>query len=106
MTRSDKQWRSYEQISAYLLDKLSKEFGLTRVEGKQKLVGRSGTEWEIDAKGIRDDDGGIVIIECRRYTTSKQNQEKIAGFAWKITDTNAQSGIIVSQLGLQRGAKL
>lgn len=106
MKKSDKRWRDYEQVSAYLLNSLSKELGLTKVEGKQKLAGESGTEWEIDAKGIRDRDGGIVIIECRRYTTSKQSQGKMAEFAWRITDTGAKSGIIVSQLGLQKGAKL
>jgi len=106
MKTSDEKWRDYEQVSTYLLNSLCQEFGLTKVEGKQKLVGKSGTEWNIDAKGIRNDDGGIIIIECRRCTTRRQNQERIAGFAWRITDTGAQSGIIVSQLGLQKGAKL
>jgi len=106
MKKDDKKWRDYEEVSAYLLNHLSKELGLIKVEGKQKLVGSSGTEWEIDAKGICKDNEGIVIIECRRYTTSKQNQEKMAGFAWRIVDTGAKGGIIVSQLGLQRGAKL
>jgi len=106
MKKSDKKWRDYEQVSTYLLNHLSKELGLEKVEGKQKLIGKSGTEWEIDAKGICENSEGIVIIECRRYTTSKQNQEKIAGFAWRIIDTGANGGILVSQLGLQKGAKL
>lgn len=106
MKKSDVSWKNYEQVSVYLLDKLSDEFGLRKVEGKQRLVGESGTEWEVDAKGVRSEDDGIVIIECRKYTKSKQNQEKIAGLAWRIKETGAKGGIIVSHLGLQKGAKL
>jgi hypothetical protein len=66
---------------------------------------RSGTTWEIDAKGFRQGDSGFVIVECRRYTTSKQNQEKVGGLAYRIIDTGAEGGIIVSPLGLQEGAE-
>lgn len=79
---------------------------MERVESKQDVVGqRSGTTWEIDAKGFRHGDPGFVIVECRRYTTSKQNQEKIGGLAYRIIDTGAEGGIIVSPLGLQEGAE-
>lgn len=44
-------------------------------------------------------------MECRRYTTSKQSQEKLGGLAYRITDTGAEGGIIVSPLGLQEGAR-
>jgi hypothetical protein len=38
--------------------------GLERVEGKQKLVGnRSGTQWEVEGKGVKLGDEGFVIIE-------------------------------------------
>ena len=67
---------------------------------------RSGTSWEIDAKGICNGGNEFVIIECRRYTTSKQSQEKMGGLAYRIIDTGAQGGIVVSQLGLQEGARL
>jgi hypothetical protein len=100
------QWESYEQVAAYLIDQFTSEFGLERVEGKQEVVGkRSGTSWEIDAKGFRQGDSGFVIVECRRYTTSKQNQEKVGGLAYRIIDTGAEGGIIVSPLGLQEGAE-
>jgi len=102
----DRTWKSYEEVAAYLLDTYAGEFGLTRVEGKQKVRGYlSGTEWEIDAKGIREGNEGFVIIECRRYTTSKQTQEKVSALAYRISDTGASGGIIVSPLGLQEGAK-
>jgi hypothetical protein len=100
-------WKSYEEVATYLLNHFAKEFGLTRVEGKQTVHGlRSGTDWEIDAKGVHEgEDQGFIIIECRRYTTSKQNQEKLGSLAYKIVDTGASGGIIVSPLGLQQGAE-
>ena len=100
-----KKWESYEAVATYLLDQFASEFGLVRVEGKQSVVGqRSCTTWEIDAKGFREGDSGFVIVECRRHRTSKQSQEKIAALAYRIYDTGADGGIIVSPLGLQEGA--
>ena len=99
-------WQSYEEVATYLLNQCAREFGLCKVEGKQSMPGlRSQTEWEIDAKGISEGNEGFVIIECRRYTTSKQNQERIASLAYRIIDTGAQGGIIVSPFGLQAGAQ-
>jgi len=57
-----KKWESYQEVATYLLDKFAREFGLNRVEGKQKIQGQySGTEWEIDAKGVREGNEGFVI---------------------------------------------
>lgn len=98
-------WMTYEEVTAYLLDQFAVEFGLERVEGKQLLVGhRSGTMWEIDAKGFRQGGSGFVIVECRRYIKSRQRQGKIGSLAYQIIDTGAEGGIIVSPLGLQEGA--
>ena len=81
------------------------KLGLDRVEDKQKVIGqRSGCEWEIDGKGVKVGDEGFVIVECRRYTKSKQKQEQMAALAYRIMDTGADGGIIVSPLGLQEGA--
>jgi hypothetical protein len=99
------QWESYEQVGTYLLDQFAAEFGLDRVEAKQEVPGqRSGTSWEIDAKGVHLGNDGFVIVEFRRYTTSRQSQEKMGGLAYRIIDTGAKGGIIVSPLGLQEGA--
>lgn len=101
----DKKWRSYEEVAAYLIDQFATVFGLTRVEGKQKVPGKkSGTHYEIDAKGFHQDGCGFVIVECRRYTSSKQNQDKLAALAYRIIDTGAAGGIIVNPIGLQEGA--
>jgi hypothetical protein len=99
-----KAWQTYEEVAAHLPNRFAKEFGLKFVEGKQKVEGRrSGAIWEIDAKGVAGDEG-FFIVECRRYTTSKQNQEKAGGLAYRIIDTGAAGGIIVSPFGLQQGA--
>jgi hypothetical protein len=88
-----------------LLNQFAREFGLDRVEGKQDVAGqRSGTSWEIDAKGVRERDGGFMIVECRRYTTSRICQDQAAGLAYRILDTGASGGIVVSPLGFQEGA--
>jgi hypothetical protein len=99
------QWKSYEQVGTYLLNQFAAELGLDRVEDKQHVPGqRSGTSWEIDAKGVRVGNDGFVIVEFRHYTTSRQNQDKMGGLAYRIIDTGANGGIIVSPLGLQEGA--
>src|SRR5690348_12178416 len=101
-----KKWETYEQVAVYLLNQFAEEFRLGRVEGKQRIVGeRSGTSWEIDGKGFLQDGFAFVIVECRRYTSSKQDQSKLGQLAYQIIDTGAQGGIIVSPLGLQEGAE-
>jgi len=99
-------WQSYEEVATYLLNQFAREFGLSRVEGKQSVPGlRSHTAWEIDAKGVREGNDGFIIVECRRYTSSKQSQEKIAALAYRIQDTGATGALIVSPFGLQQGAE-
>ena len=91
-------WESYEQVAAYLLNQFASEFGLDLVEGKQEVVGHfSGTTWEIDAKGVRTGNTGFIIVECRRYTTSKQSQGKVGALAFSILDSGAEGGITGQQ---------
>lgn len=60
----NKKWKNYEEVALYLFNQFKKEFGLSNVEGKQKIPGhRSGTNWEIDAKGINENGEGFVIID-------------------------------------------
>jgi hypothetical protein len=54
----------------------------------------------------RINDQGFVIIECRRHTKQGLSQEAVGGLAFRISDTGAAGGIIVSPLPLQSGAKL
>jgi len=105
MAGSPKHWRSYERVAAEILDRLKEELGLSAVEGKQSLPGLSGTEWELDAKGITQKSEAFVIVECRRHTTSKIKQEAVAALAFRIQDTGAAGGLLVSPLGFQEGAQ-
>src|SRR5208337_5555534 len=99
-------WRSYEEVAQHLIGQMAMHFGLGRVEGKQIVPGASGATWEIDAKGVRINDEGFLIIECRRYTKHGVPQEDVGGLAFRIQDTGAVGGIIVSPLPLQSGAKI
>jgi hypothetical protein len=98
-------WETYEQVAVYLLNEFAEALGLERVEGKQEVGGtRSGTRWEIDGKAVKIGGEGFLVIECRRYNSSKQKQEQVAALAYRIQDVGADGGIIVSPLGLQKGA--
>lgn len=99
-------WKTYEEVAQHLLNEFASTFGLGRVEGKQIIPGESGTSWEIEAKGVLVADEGFLIIECRRYPTRRVTQEEAAGLAYRIKDTGAAGGIVVSPLDLQKGATL
>jgi hypothetical protein len=101
-------WESYEEVARYLLEQMGDALGLglEHLEGKQKLVGKSGTTWTIEGKGIRVDGAAIVVIECRRYTTSKLNQEAMGGLAYRISDLGASGGIVVTPIGVQKGGQI
>ena len=102
MTRA---FETYEQVAAFLLNEFADHLGLERVEGKQDVPGLvSGTTWEIDGKGLKADGEAFIIIECRRYTDSRPNQEALGALAYRIRDTGAAGGIIVTPLGIQEGA--
>jgi hypothetical protein len=105
MVASPKEWRAYEKVAVEIFDRLGEELGLSAVEGKQSIPGLSGTEWELDAKGITQGSEAFVIVECRRHTTSKIKQEAVAALAFRIQDTGAAGGFMVSPLGLQEGAQ-
>lgn len=105
MTYHDKnEWIRYEQIAQNILKQLKDYFNLDDVQGKQKLKGKSGTEWEIDAVATSDSSQRLVVIECRR-TKARQSQEKLGAIAFKIQDTCAERGIIVTPHPLQKGAQ-
>ena len=99
-------WQRYEAVATEILNALAEEFQLQRVEPKQLVSGkRSGRMWEIDAEGISLHDGGIVLVEVRSSRKGRVKAEQIGGLAYRIFDTGAASGIVVSPLPLQKGAK-
>jgi len=97
-------WNKYEEVAGALLSKIKHRLGIERVEGKQDVPGASGTSWEIDLAGYTDTNGR-VLVECRRYTKQGVTQDQMAGLAWRIEDTGSESGILVSPLEPQSGAK-
>ncbi len=103
---ADKAWDTYEQVAQYLLNQFAEVFQLGSVEGKQVVAGESGTEWAIDAKGVKEGEDGFVIVECKRHTKSRVDQEIIAGLAYRIKDAGAKGGIIVTPMQLQKGAEI
>ena len=106
MAREPQTWETYQQVAVYILNQIARHLGLERVEGKQHVYGsRSMTDWEIDGKGAKVGNEGFVIIECRRYSKSKQKQGQVAALAYSIRDAGASGGILVSPLGFQEGAK-
>lgn len=109
MSENESTWQNYEEVAAFLLNRWADyfELNISNVEGKQQVKGkRSGTDWEIDAKAVCKDGESFLIVECRKYKKAKQKQAQVAGLAYEILDTGAAGGIIVSPLGLQKGAEL
>lgn len=104
-TDTEKHWKSYEEVARYVLHQIRDRLGLQEVQGKQDVSGRSGTVWELDAKGVSSSSGKSVVIECRRYK-NRLKQDAVAAVAYKITDTGSASGIIVSPLPLQKGGRI
>lgn len=99
-------WQDYEEVANFLLDKVAAELGLERVEGKQTLVGDVGTSWEVDGKGVKLGDEGIVLIECKRYPKRRVDQATVGGFAFRIQYLGASGGILVNPLGTQEGGRI
>ncbi len=98
-----KEFVEYEKIAEYLLYLFKEEFGLIKVEGKQAIKGQ-GTTWEIDGKGILEEDHGIIVVECKRFKDKKVCQGVIGTLVCSLEDVGAKGGIIVTTNGLQKGA--
>lgn len=101
-----KPWQTYEGAARSVLQQIGSVLGIGSVEGKQTLDGKSGTQWEIDAKAIQENGEKFLVVEVRRYTTSALKQEDVAALAFRIGDVGATGGVVVSPLPLQRGAEL
>ena len=100
-----KNWKVYECTAEKILKQLAVYFDLKEIIGKEKISGSSGTDWEIDVLAISNLSEKYVLIECR-LTKARQTQEKMGALAFKLQDTGAKSGIIVTPNPLQKGAAL
>jgi Holliday junction resolvase len=104
--RPMKTWEKYEEVTKQLLTDIRDFLGLTRIEGKQKVKGqKSGTEWQIDVVAYDATDEKLILVECKQRLKSKLPQESLGGLAYRIEDTGAGGGIIVTTIGLQEGAQ-
>lgn len=102
----DQTWKTYEEVATYLLNQFATQFGVGRFDGKQLVAGESGTQWEIDAKGFTENGSHFIVVECKRYTRRGVPQDIVAALAWRLRETGASGGILVSPIGFQSGARL
>src|SRR5947209_3865420 len=96
----------YEVVTRAILQSCREQLGFKEVRPKRKLPGATGTQWEIDATCYQVASDGMILVECRRHTTSKIDQEQVGGLIFRIIDTGAEGGLIVTPLGYQEAAKL
>lgn len=95
----------YEAVTRKIFHNLREHLGIYGVsKEKTKHIGNS-TNWTVDASCYKNEDDTLVIIECRRKTTSKINQEEAGGFAFRVGDIGAGSAYMVTPIGFQNGAK-
>lgn len=97
-----KPWKQYEETARLVLERVKDHFGLSNVEGPQRIPGKD-TDWEVEAKGVDKDSEGVIIIECR-LTKRRQTQEEAGALAFRITNTGAEGAILVTHAPLQKGA--
>jgi NADH pyrophosphatase NudC (nudix superfamily) len=96
---------AYAQVARRILDNLREQLGFERVEGKQAFPGSHGRDWSIDVSCYRAGDGALIIVECRRHTSSRIKQEEMGAFAYRIQSIGAAGGLMVTPLGFQAGAR-
>jgi hypothetical protein len=96
----------FEQTVRNILEQCRDALGYSRVDPKGKLPGRSGTEWEIDSTAYLATSGDMVLVECRWRSKKRIDQEQIGGLVFRVQDTGAVAGLMVTSIGLQKGAEL
>lgn len=100
------EWETYEDVARQLIDDIKIYLGLSLVnEDKREFKKNDGGKCEIDISAYDLSDGKLVLVECRKKKKRLSNEE-IDGFAYRIQQTNAKRGIIVTPLGLQQGARI
>lgn len=103
--KKDPSWKTYEEIAALVLNHCAAEFGIERVEGKQKVAAKSGATFEVDARAWTAGNAAHLLVECKKHENTGISQAITSALAWQILDTDADGGFLVSPNGLQAGAK-
>ncbi len=97
-------WERYEDVARQLIDDIKSSLGLSMVNpDKKEFPKKDGGICEIDVSAYDMSDGKLVLVECRNKN-KRLPQEEVHGFAYRIQQTNAKRGIIVTPIGLQKGA--
>lgn len=103
---SKKEWERYEDVARQVIDDIKSHLGLSLVnEDKIEFKKKDGGKCEIDISAYDMSDGKLVLVESRKKNKSL-NQEEVHGFAYRIQQTGAKRGIIVTTIGLQQGAQI
>ena len=96
----------YEWVTRRIFHDLREYLGIDRMSSdRTKHVGTSGAEWTVDASCYRIEDDTLVILECRRKTNSKVEQEEVGGLAYRFMDIGADMAYMVTPIGFQKGAQ-
>jgi hypothetical protein len=103
--KKDPSWKTYEEVAALVLNQCATEFGIERVEGKQKVVAKSGATFEVDARAWTAGNAAHLLVECKKHENTGISQAITSTLAWQILDTDAEGGFLVSPNGLQEGAR-
>jgi len=101
-----KESERYEEVTRAILFTCREQLGFKDVQPKGDIPGESGTSWEIDAICHPADTNGVILVECRRHTTRSIDQEQVGGLVFRIIDTGAEGGLMVTPIGYQEGAQL
>jgi hypothetical protein len=105
ISMTSKSWRNYEELARCVVRHFSDQLGISEIEGKQRLVGATGTKWEIDAKGVTSEGTGFLVIECKQRSKKRLSQATVGALAFTVQDLGAQGAVIVTSIGLQEGAE-
>lgn len=100
-----KKWEAYEAAAKQVIGDLRVKLGVIKVGGKQKIAGIDGTTYELDAVAWTDASGSFLLVEARRHTSSRLDQDAVNAIAYKLYKVGAEGAIILSPLPLQAGAK-
>jgi hypothetical protein len=88
-----------------IVEKLCSDFDNSKVERNVKILGKSGTERQIDVliQAKQNSFDIKIIVEAKNYS-NKVGIEKVEALRTKLTDVGGNLGIIVCPLGFTEGA--
>ncbi len=92
-----KKWAAYKDAARIVITGMREAISLATCEGKQKIEGASGMQWELDARAWTEGTDGFLLVEVRQYD-SPLNQEALAVIAWRFQGADGSGCIVASSL--------